>query len=187
MTAWSDNELEREIDALFAAEPSPQFLATVRSRIAEAAPQRSRFPWVMPAFAGGAVLALLLMASRVWIEAPRPLLPAERIGAAIPTVPSAPPPMEWETAVIPLEPVAALPAAERRTAHQAVSAEVLVPLAEQQSLQRVLRAAAREPLRMAQSADTEMHYPAEPPPPLVVPALVIEPLVPEAAEQGDSK
>jgi len=142
---------------------------------------------VMPAFAGGAVLALLLVASRVWIETPRPLLPAQRIDATLTAVPSAPPPMDWETAVIPLEPVAQRPAAERRTASTTVNAEVLVPLAEQQSLQRVLRAAAREPLRMAQSAATEMHYPAEPPPPLVVPAIVIEPLVPEAAEQGDSK
>jgi hypothetical protein len=186
MTAWSDDELEREIDALFAAEPSPQFLATVRSRMAEA-PQRSRFPWVMPAFAGGAVLALLLVASRVWIEAPRALLPAERIDAALTARPSAPPPLEWGTPAIPLAPVAPRPDAERQRARRAVSPEVLVPLAEQHALQRVLRAAASEPLLMAQSAATEMHYPAQPPPPLVVPAIVIEPLVPEPTEEGDSK
>ncbi len=73
-----DAALDREIEALFAVEPGPEFLPRVRARIARTpAPSPWRLRWILPisvAMAASVVLALLLFQSReaARIETPPP-------------------------------------------------------------------------------------------------------------------
>jgi hypothetical protein len=179
--------VEREIDALLAIEPSPQFVARLRARI-QAEPRHAARVWPLLTWAGGAVIAALLVALRFWGSGSVPpaaveaLAPATAPSPAAAEVPAAPAIGRVEV------PVHAAADGPRRTGPRAAEDPlVLIPRAEQRSLQRVLRQAAREPLRLAQRAADIMPYPVEPPAPIVVPAIVIDPLVPETAEEGDSK
>ena len=71
----TDDELDREIETLLAAEPSTEFLAKVRARVdAEPAPGAWRFGW-WPAAVGTAVAAALLLA----IVVSRPATPEVEI------------------------------------------------------------------------------------------------------------
>jgi hypothetical protein len=56
----NDASLDREIESLLASEPSPEFLARVRTRVAEEPePRRWRAPWML-AIAAGAVTAVVV-------------------------------------------------------------------------------------------------------------------------------
>ena len=55
----SDSAIDREIEAMLALEPSPAFLARVRTTIADASAV-SRFPRLLPA-AGGLAIAMALV------------------------------------------------------------------------------------------------------------------------------
>jgi len=56
--ALTESAVDREIERALAVDPSPEFLARVRARVAsEPAPAGWRFRWV---FAGGAVMALVI-------------------------------------------------------------------------------------------------------------------------------
>src|SRR4029453_17116177 len=90
--------LDREIESLLATEPSPEFLARVRTRVAgEPDPRRWRAPW-MWAIAAGAVTAVVV--GMIAWPARGPVVPSpeptQRVGveavepAVLPVVPQRP-------------------------------------------------------------------------------------------------
>jgi len=62
--ALTDSALEREIETMLAVEPSPDFLARVRTRVSEEAPRASWFRWEFAAAA--AVAVVIITAAVVW-------------------------------------------------------------------------------------------------------------------------
>ena len=89
----TDNELDRDIEALLGVEPPPEFLARVRARIAHTPePGTWRFRWL---FAGAAALAAAVVAvhlispahepARVEVAAEAPIIP-ERVAERPPVV-----------------------------------------------------------------------------------------------------
>jgi len=94
MDPVKDAALEREIERALAVDPSPEFLARVRARIAdEPAPASRGFGWL---FAGVATVAAAATLVAVWLvsparpPAPAPLLASRSIGSAV-VVPSVSP------------------------------------------------------------------------------------------------
>ncbi len=87
--AMSDDALDRALDAAFTVDPSPEFLARVRTRIAAAAAPR-RTAWLAPwmPWAAAAGLVLLAVSTGLWqvrsdqspaaplAAAPAPLMPS---------------------------------------------------------------------------------------------------------------
>jgi hypothetical protein len=60
----NDAALDREIESLLASEPSPQFLARVRTRVAqEPEPRQWRAPWI---FLSAAAVTVVILAIVVW-------------------------------------------------------------------------------------------------------------------------
>jgi hypothetical protein len=81
--APADATLEREIESLLAVDPSPEFLARVRTRLAEEpAPSRWQFRWsflLLPA-AAAAILAMIVLLST---QMGRSRAPAQDIAHAL--------------------------------------------------------------------------------------------------------
>jgi hypothetical protein len=106
----SDASLDREIEALLAVEPSPEFVARVRTRVAqESEPGRWRASWVLAAAGAVAAVIVAIIAWPSPEATPSNRTPVEppRIAEAVPTI--APP-----------QP-APLPERGRRTAVRAVA------------------------------------------------------------------
>jgi hypothetical protein len=111
----TDATLEREIEGLLAVDPSPEFLARVRTRLAEEpAPSRWHFRWLLLLVpAAAAILAMIV------------LLPAQmgRPGAPVQGIARAPVPRpETEARAVPTP--ATRPAAPSRTAHGVQTAAI---------------------------------------------------------------
>ena len=91
-----DAALDREIESMLAAEPSAEFLARVRARVAdEPVPGGWRAPWIL-ATAGALTVAIVALVAWPSSEVtPRSSAPAEapRVAGAAPTVPAAPVPV----------------------------------------------------------------------------------------------
>jgi len=93
----TDAALDRELQRALAVDPSPEFVARVRTRIAsEPAPRAWQFPWVM-SFAGGAVVAAVIVMAIARTRpdrvsaGPAPVLTAHAIASASSSLPSAAP------------------------------------------------------------------------------------------------
>jgi hypothetical protein len=87
--AMNDASLDRELQSLMAAEPSPEFLARVRVRVAqEPAPNGWRTSWM---FAVAGALVIVIAAVVAWpssepvVEQPEPTLQAQRQQPAVVT------------------------------------------------------------------------------------------------------
>jgi hypothetical protein len=81
MDGLNDPSLDREIESLLAAEPSPEFLARVRARVAkEPTPNRWRASWML-AVAGAVAVAVVIVALIAWPS--RELAPAGPTGPAL--------------------------------------------------------------------------------------------------------
>jgi hypothetical protein len=184
-----DVNLDREIDALLAIEPSPQLVARVRAHLAELAPAAWwRFPAI--ALAGGAIVAVLIVALAQPPAGPRASDNLAGQGTMRPRAPSGP------TSVGDASPSIGAAVSSTRASRirprayarrQASLSEVLIPRAEQNALRHVLRVSAREPLRVSPGSVVVVRTPSGPPSPIVVPAIVIEPLVPQRVEKGESR
>ena len=180
-----DVDLDREIDTLLAIEPSPQLVARVRAHLAE--PTRAA-SWRLPAIAlaGGAIVAFLIVTLAQPPAGPHVSDNLAGQGTMRPQAPSVPASVGD---ALPSSGVAVSSTRASRThpqpptRRQASLPEVLIPRAEQNALQHVLRLSAQEPLRV--SPDSVV--PTGPPSPIVVPAIVIEPLVPQRVEKGESR
>jgi len=73
MDPLNDGELEREIERSLAVDPSPEFLARVRTRLAEEPrPAAGRFGWMFVGIATTAVAAAVVLAVFVVSPARRP-------------------------------------------------------------------------------------------------------------------
>ena len=185
MTLEPRDPMDDEIDRALSVEPSVELLRRVRSRIAEEPARRGR--WVaVGVFAAGTALGVVLIGLRLLGEGPR--APVAPTPARLASTTISPPP-----AHAPWLPPAWIERAPTRKAERVRAAdtpdeaEVLVPLAERESLQRLLRAASREPLVLASADKTATDSLEGPPAPIVVPPIVIERLVPDLVDEGDSK
>jgi hypothetical protein len=85
----NDAALEHEIEALLAAEPSSDFLARVRSRVAEESMSGGR-GWRWPVAAVAATVAVAVVGIGLWQPAQQPVPPAARMTASVKD--SVPPP-----------------------------------------------------------------------------------------------
>jgi hypothetical protein len=63
----NDAAFDREIESLLTVEPSPEFLARVRARVAEETPHRSWFGWHLSVAAASLALAVFV-ASAIWLS-----------------------------------------------------------------------------------------------------------------------
>ena len=161
----ADNELERDIEALFAVDPSPEFLARVRTRIArEPQPSTGSLHWLL--LAAGAVAA----ATVVFVRAMVPLHEPIRTPA-----PSVVPRIAIERSVEPAPPVAPAVVVRRKT-HKIIvkEPELLIPPSEAAALRRVLNgefaqfsATWEAPTTKLQSTEIEIK-PLAPPDPITI-------------------
>jgi hypothetical protein len=166
----NDSALEREIESLLAIEPSPEFVARVRTHVAnEPETPRWRLAWVVAPAMGACIVvfaAVMVMSSR-----PEPAAPVQAVTPS--TVPRA---------VVERKPTVEPP---RRVAHAAVPArrppsgmprpEVVISEKERQAFEQLLLALAQNRLPVQVRAED----PAEEslaPEPLEIEPLTIEPL-----------
>lgn len=84
----TDAELDLEIQAALHAEPSPEFLARVRMRVAaDSAPSLRRWSFLLPLAGAAAAAVVFAVAVENRITAPRPI-PSERQGTDISLAPA---------------------------------------------------------------------------------------------------
>jgi hypothetical protein len=117
----NDASLDREIESLLASDPSPEFVARVRTRVAEEPePRRWRAPWML-AITAGAVTAVVV-GMIAWpvgepvVPSPEPTQTAQVavIERAVPPVVSELPPLRSRTAAPTAKVIASVPAPDRR-------------------------------------------------------------------------
>jgi hypothetical protein len=103
----SDAAFDREIESLLAVEPSPEFVARVRTRVADETPLRSWVGWQLSVAVASLALALIV-ASAIWLSNKPPSRAGEQarttVGEPIPSAPRAVEPKRIASA-----PVAQLP------------------------------------------------------------------------------
>jgi hypothetical protein len=89
MDGVNDPSLDREIESMLAAEPSPEFLARVRARVAEEPePNTWRWSWVV-ATAGAvavAIVAVIVWPSSESVPSSTAAVPSPRLAEAVETV-----------------------------------------------------------------------------------------------------
>jgi len=183
---FPDDELDREIDALLAIDPSPQFLPRIRAAVETPRPLNWRIPGV--ALFGGLLATALFVGLVIREERPQRLeaaasMPREPLAASQAT-PASPPSAGPEK--LRVTSGARLRAGTLGESVAALRPEVLVPRAEQDALQRVLLRSAQEPLVIS-SAALVTQQTGGTPAPLLVPAIAIERLTSEPIDAGDSR
>jgi hypothetical protein len=184
-----DVDLDREIDALLAIEPSPQLVARVRANLAEPTRPAS---WRLPAIAlaGGAIVAWLIVTLAQPLAGPHVsdnLAGQDTMRPQASSVPASVGDASPSSGVAVSSTRASRTRRQAYSRRQASPSEVLIPRAEQNALQHVLRVSAQEPLRVSPDSAVVVRTPTDPPSPIVVPAIVIEPLVPQRVEKGESR
>ena len=181
---FSDDALDREIDALLDVDPSPQFLPRIRAAVETQRHSVWRIPGVA-AFGGLAAMALLIGLAVREERPPRPDAPVA-VSAGVPApheITPANPPVRGP------EILTATRAATVREHTRGQSAagsppEVLVPRGERDALQQLLLLSGREPLVIVPAAIVTQQT-GGPPTPLVVPTIAIERLTPDSIDGGD--
>jgi hypothetical protein len=181
----TDAELDAALTEAFADEPSPDFAARVRERLAGeriAGSRPSGFVAVTVTLATAAIVSTAVMLERRPADERLPV----RVAAA----------SARDNAIHPRDaPVVAAPAATQRehkaASHSATSrlprrtpelaheepSDVLIPSAEQQALRRLLERPPTAVLRFAPSVETTVAA-------IDIPPLTIDPLLPEVEEGG---
>jgi hypothetical protein len=184
-----DAKLDRELAALLSVEPSPEFVARVRARVASEPVSTRASGAMVPAFLTLAAAAALAIGVFVWRSGDaRPTGVASRAArlpaAAARVLPHAQPPATLESDAVQQARVAQsrrLHAALRNTAAPARSyePEVLIDPREAQALRRVLILGSEGQLRVddAQAKAIAAAFAARPPDVLVVSAIAINPIM----------
>jgi hypothetical protein len=157
-------DLDRQIQEALAVDPSPEFQARVRIRLADEPPRyRVGTGWLLSAVTGVAVVAVLAVFALNRNEvSPRPadvIAPAATIDAAVVATVS-PPAIEQPTA----ERV-------RRVTRGTATQTVLVPPSEREAFRRFLQAVTENPLPYSIPSDAREDAP------LSVPDITIEPIL----------
>lgn len=155
------NELDRELSAAMQVEPSPEFAARVRARVATEAPVAE---WRMPrpAFAAMALAALVVIMVRVWPYAPDSRASRAPVLSARPSAIA-----ELPRAVSPLSPsIAPIDAPKSST-----GSNVIVSRSEMLALQRLFSGTTVIPAA-AEAAAEELSIPEIAIDPIPVPANV---------------
>jgi hypothetical protein len=78
----NDAALEQEVEALVSVQPSPEFVARVRSRVAEES-MSVGWGWRWPIAAVATTVAVAVVGIVLWQPAQQPAVPAPRLAAAI--------------------------------------------------------------------------------------------------------
>jgi hypothetical protein len=176
----TDAELDAALTEAFAVDPSPDFVARVRGRIADQKrPVACVACLVAAAALGAAALIVTLTIERRPFGESRS--PASAMSSRGPGAPAATPairqaPQSSHSAARPARPNQ--PNRSRDKFQNPPSTDVLIPVAEQQALQRLLERPPTSVLRFAPSVE---------PTPLAaiaIPPLTIDPLLPEVDEGG---
>jgi hypothetical protein len=176
------DEALRTLRAELSVEPSPDFRARVRMRVAERPIRTPRWTWLVPAAAAAAlVLAGLVVARR-----------GPRTGPALIKVVESPAPARQATEPKPSEPVsseprsierppstvrAARPAIARRDAKEVV--EPLVPPGEGARIARYVASVSRRPFAPETLPVADPEEPLADPAPIEIVPLDVAPLVPD--------
>jgi hypothetical protein len=177
--------IDQEIQDALKVDPSPEFLARVRTRIAnEPAPSAWRWSWTVAAGAVAASVVVAIVLSPVREKSI--VAPVTQTAAAGPKAPALQPAAEE------LAPVAQ--SAERRPAPRMVIAtalavqqpEILLDPAETRALQRFIAGArnGRVDLAAVQQSTSPAPMELEPVADIVIAPITIEPLAPLAGAEG---
>ena len=168
----NDPALEREVESLLDVDPSPEFVARVRTRIAsEPEPSRWRLAWVVVPAVG---MCVVLFAT-VMVTGPRPepAVPAQ----AVISSPVRPTIVEREPALEPRRVVARVATQKREQPAAVVDQfpEVVISEDERQAFEQLLLAIEQDrlPVLMRAGGDAEDSLA---PAPLEIDPLTIEPL-----------
>ena len=178
-----DQTLEREIEVMLAVDPSGDFRARLRQRVAEEPPLRARRPvWRSLSFAVPAA-ALVVVALVVTLRVdrthePAALLPARPIAAGdygVPAVSAAAPTTSRSTpgrkATVP-------------KTNDGLRTDVILDASEVAAWHRLLRDTGSGRVEIATSAHAADESLQPLPEGFVVPPVIIEPLTADAGEQG---
>jgi hypothetical protein len=167
----SERVIERDIESLLSVDPSPEFLARVRTRIAnEPEPSRWRLAWVVVPVTGMCIV-LLATGMVMWLR-PQPPAPVQAVR------PSSVPPtiVEREPSIEPPRRVAPVAApTQRQPSDVARSPEVVISENERRAFEQLLLAIEQDrlPLLVRTGDDAEESLA---PAPLEIEPLTIEPL-----------
>lgn len=175
-----DNELDREIEALLAVEPSPEFRAKVRQRVAnEPARPVWRVQWTFAA--AGVLAAIIVTFVMVRPGAPpaAPNLAARHVEVLLDRAPVA-------AANAPRGRAASDPLAVRPDASDRAAAGplVIVYAPEAAAWRRLLAGVSAGRIDAGRLARVEPAMPADTSEEFVLPPVVIEPLTPAMPDQG---
>jgi hypothetical protein len=188
----NDASLEREIESLVASDPSPEFVARVRTRVAlEPAPDRCRLSWM---FALAGTVAASIVVVIVW-----PL--SEPV--ATPGAPAREP-LVAEVTPLSVQPASALPIVPEPKARPRVNAaaqtelieldlpDVLVAENEVKAFAWFVASIRRGSFDVAVPAAPDLNEPLEikelpPLPPVVIEPIEVEPIVALAALQSEGE
>ena len=198
----TDAALDREIEVALAVKPSPEFQARVRTRIAiEPAPSSWRLPWFVAA--AGAMAALIAIA--IVVSRPRevsPVFAADRMPLPARTVAPFWQPLAGAHGIMPVVHVASgFPAVERgagsrTTAHSAGApltvrlkpdaTEVLLDPAETRALRRLIAGTRDGTLDLSPSLQATTPTAMDLPPlsEIAIPLITIDPITPQAGDEG---
>ncbi len=190
--AWTDARLEQEIEQALAVDPSPEFLARVRTQIATA-PQAQRWSmrWPLVVVSTAAVALIVTVATLGLFGSPRVVVPGSPAIVGTTKPPIAPP--SATPSVRSAEPrrVLAPPRMVTHAVRRSTAPEVLIPEGEAKALRRLMRglnAGAVDPSTLAEGVRaTAVVQPATPivvePIPRLAP-VTLEPLSPMTHQEG---
>jgi hypothetical protein len=139
--ALTDAMLELEIERALAVEPSPEFLARVRTHIASAPETRRwtiRWPLIVAASAAAIVLMVTAVVMSGRIRSPR-VVPPESTAVVVRTTEPAPPPVSPPAQRIEPRRRVAASMMVKREVPRSTEPEVLIPKGEAAALRRLMR------------------------------------------------
>jgi len=189
--ALTDEVLDREIDLAVRVDPSPEFVARVRTRVAdEQAPSRWRLGWYIAAAAAAAVVVGALLLNRATAPHTESTLLASRpLSLPSLTTPGAQLGMrnsELGMGVTPSR--TAIPHSQFPIPNYAIAAvpEIIIDPREAAALHALI-ARARRGLDLSPIPSTPAPAAMDLPPvaDIVIPPLAIEPLAPDTGAQGE--
>ena len=190
--ALSDKALDDEIARALAVEPSPTFLARVRTRIdQEPAPSAWRFGWMAGAVAAAAVIVLAVVAQRgaAPVTNTPPLVARTVVEGSTPTLPHVGSALGRTDHSIAIARPTARPegrALRPEFALHAIEPEVLIDPREKAAIQRLMAGvrSGRVDLSPVLSATVPTAMDLPPVDDLVIAPISIEPLAPQTGAEG---
>jgi hypothetical protein len=189
--ALTDEALDREIDLAVRVDPSPEFVARVRTRVAdEQAPSRWRLGWCIAAAAAAVVVVGALLLNRA--TAPQTTETETALLAARPLPNS----VIWNAELgmrndmrVTTSAAGPIPNSKLRIPHSAIASTPVIIDPREAAALHALIARARRGLELSPILSTPAPAAMDLPPvaDIVIPPLAIEPLAPESGAQGERK